>query len=42
MADAVMGTEAKVETAEALKTLHMAWLAENSTTDDYHYAESQV
>ena len=40
MADAVMGTEAKEETAEALKTLHMAWLAENSTSDNI-YAESQ-
>ena len=41
MAEAVMGTEAKEETAEALKTLHMAWLAENATAEDYHYAESQ-
>ena len=45
VAEAVMGTEAKEETAEALKVLHTAWLAENSSTtaqDDYDYAESQA
>ena len=42
VAEAVMGAEAKEETAEALKTLHTAWLTDNSTAqDDYYYAESQ-